>query len=59
MNKSSCACHAKLQEISAAKIKEINKARQGDGDKKRVNKDNDSQQAKTAMHDMADTLSFI
>ena len=43
-----------------SKIKEINEARQGDGEEKRVNKeDNDPQligEAKTAMQDMADMM---
>ena len=62
MNENSSAYHAKLQRIldAQSKITEINKARQADGEEKRVNKeDNDPQlmgEAKTAMHDMLDMI---
>ena len=61
MNENSSAYHAKLQRIldAQSKIKEINEARQADGEEKRVNKDNDPQlmgEAKTAMRDMADII---
>ena len=62
MNENSSAYHAKLQRIldAQSKITDINKARQADGEEKRVNKeDNDPQlmgEAKTAMHDMLDMI---
>ena len=62
MDENSSAYHAKLQRIldAQSKIKEINEARQADGEEKRNNKvDNDPQlmgEAKTAMHDMADMI---
>ena len=61
-NENSSAYHAKLQRIldAQSKITEINKARQADGEEKRVNKeDNDPQllgAAKSAMHDMLDMI---
>ena len=61
MNENSSAYHAKLQRILDAQsmIKEINEARQADGEEKWVNKDNDLKlmgEAKTAMHDMANVI---
>ena len=62
MSESSSTYHAKLQRIldAQSKIKEINEARQADGEEKWVNKeDNDLKlmgEAKTAMHDMADMI---
>ena len=61
MNDSSSAYRAKLQRIldAQSKIKEINKARQADGEEKQINKDNDPQllgEAKNAMDDMADMV---
>ena len=62
MNVESSAYHDKLQKILDAqtKIKEINEARQADGEEKRVIKEDDDPQlmgeAKIAMHDMADMI---
>ena len=62
INENSSAYHAKSQRMldAQSKIKEINEARQADGEEKRVSKeDNDPQlmgEAKTAMHDMADMI---
>ena len=59
MNESSSTYHAKLQRIfdAQSKIKEINEARQADGEEKRFNKeDNDLKLIGKAMHDRADMI---
>ena len=61
MYENSSAYHAKLQRILDAQstIKEIDEARQADGEEKWVNEDNDLKlmgEAKTAMHDMANVV---
>ena len=62
MNIDSSAYHDKLQKILEAQstVKDINEARQADGEEQRVSKeDNDPQligEAKSAMHDMLDIM---
>ena len=62
MNVDSSAYHDKLQKILEAQstVKDINEARQADGEEQRVSKeDNDPQligEAKSAMHDMLDIM---